>query len=86
MEIMRVIKNDSKKERKRRGKGSYEKGGRKSGGRKGIRVVWGIGTMDPRMLCFRADRESRDVDVAFLFGRRGSEPHGGREQEVAWQD
>ena len=30
------------------------------------------------MLCFRADRESRDVDVAFLFCRRGSEPHGGR--------
>ena len=69
-------RNDSKmKERKR--KGSYEKRGDKKWGGKGIRVVWGIDTMDPRMLCFRANRESRDVDVAFLFCR-SSEPHGGR--------
>ena len=56
------------------------------GGGEGAGVVWGIGMGDPKMLCFWADRESRNVDVALLFSRRGSEPHEEREQEVAWQD
>ena len=56
-----------------------KKGGRKKWG-KGVerRVVWGIGTRYPRMLYFQVDRESRDVDVAFLLCRRGSEPHKGK--------
>ena len=54
------------KGKKRKGKGgSYEKGGKKKVG-EGEWVVWGISTRYPRVLYFRVDRESRDVDVAFL--------------------
>ena len=38
--------------------------------------VWGIGTKYPSTWYCRVDRESRDVDVAFLKQRKGSEPHG----------
>ena len=63
------------KGKKRKGEGKlWKKGVEKSGGREWKKggVVWGICTNDPRMLYFRVDRESRDVDVAFLLGRRGS--------------
>ena len=61
------------------GKGSYEKGGEeKSGAGEGEKgVVWETSTGNPRMLCFWVDRESKNVGVALLFSRRGSEPHRG---------
>ena len=54
-----------------------KKGEKKKMGKGRGKVVWETGTENPRRLLFRVDRESRNVDVALLFGRRGSEPHRG---------
>ena len=52
------------------------KKGEEKRNRGGRWAVWRIGTRYPSIWCCRVDRESRDVDVAFLKQRKGSGPHG----------
>ena len=67
------------KERKGRNgekKGEVMKKGEEKRIRGGRWEVWRIGTRYPSIWCCRVDRESRNVDVAFLKQRKGSGPHG----------